>query len=220
MTTELFAKIRDSKKANFVRKEGYIPAIVYGNKVEAISVAVQEPIFRKALKQAGESTLVDLKIEDSAPVKVLIHAIQYHPTKQMIRHVDFYQVNMKEKVKTEIELDFQGVSPAVSDLGGTLVKNMDSLEIECLPGDLVASLSVDLSRLITFEDAIMVKDIILPKGLELLTDPDLTVALVEQPRSEAEIAALTEAVIDEKTAIENIEAIGEKDEEESVDAEA
>ena len=193
-----------------LRKGGKIPAVVYGNKVEPMSVAVDAIPFQKTLRKAGESTLVDLSIDKKEPVKVLIHDIQYHPVRGDVVHIDFYQVNMKEKITTHIALEFIGEAPAVEQLSGTLVKNMDELEVECLPGDLVHAIEVDISVLNTFDDAILVKDIALPKGLEGQDDPEATVVFVEAPRSEAELEADLAAPVSEQEAIAQIASVEEK----------
>lgn len=197
-----------------LRKSGKIPAVIYGNKVEPTSASVDAISFQKTLRKAGESTLVDLSIDEKEPVKVLIHDIQYHPVRGDVVHIDFYQVNMKEKITTHIALEFIGESPAVEQLSGTLVKNMDELEVECLPGDLVHSIEVDISALKTFDDAILVKDIVLPKGLEGQDDPEATIAFVEAPRSEAELEADLAVPVSEQEAISQIESAQERPAEE------
>ena len=212
MEVQTLKGVDRAKDENLVvlRKGGDIPAVVYGNKIEPTHVAVNAIAFQKTLRQAGESTLVDLSIGDKDPVKVLIHDVQYHPVRDDVVHIDFYQVNMKEKITTHIPLEFIGESPAVEQLSGTLVKNMDELEVECLPGDLVHAIDVDISVLKTFDDVIHVKDIVLPQGLEVQNDMDATIVFVEEPRSEAELEAELAAPVSEQEAIAHIEGAEEK----------
>ncbi|PJE58421.1 MAG: 50S ribosomal protein L25, partial [Candidatus Portnoybacteria bacterium CG10_big_fil_rev_8_21_14_0_10_36_7] len=124
MSTELKAKNRDlNSKLNALRRDGFVPAILYGHDVKNAPLSVSAKEFEEVLKQAGESTLVDLTIEDKKPVKILIHDVTRDPVSSDPIHIDFYQVNMKEKIKTQIALVFVGESLAVKEMGGVLVKN-------------------------------------------------------------------------------------------------
>lgn len=118
---------------------------------------------------------------------------------------------MDEKIKTEIPLEFIGVSDAVETLDGSFVTNRDSIEIECLPTDLVSEVTIDLSVLKTFEDQVTVKDLKLPSTIEVLTDLEEVICFVEEPRSEEELAELeeTSAAEQEAEAIEQMTAEGE-----------
>lgn len=166
--------------------EDLVPAVLYGRNVANINLKINRVELDKMVKEAGESNLISLTYGDSAPVKVLIKEIQRHSVNGRLQHVDFFQVNMAEKITTEIPLEFVGESKAVRELSGLLVRNIDALEVECLPNDLVSHIEVDISVLATFDDEIRVSDIKLAKGLELLTDAESIVALVMPPRTEAE----------------------------------
>lgn len=166
--------------------EDLVPAVLYGRNVANINLKINRVELDKIVKEAGESNLISLTYGDSAPVKVLIKEIQRHSVNGRLQHVDFFQVNMAEKITTEIPLEFVGESKAVRELSGLLVRNIDALEVECLPNDLVSHIEVDISVLATFDDEIRVSDIKLSKGLELLTDAESIVALVMPPRTEAE----------------------------------
>jgi large subunit ribosomal protein L25 len=123
---------------------------------------------------------------------------------------------MDEKIKTEIPLEFVGESEAVEQLDGSLVTNRDNVEVECLPADLVSEIQVNISELKTFEDSISVKDLAIPQGIEVLTDSEEVIAVVEPPRSEEELAELEEsAAEEEKEAIEQMGAEAEGEEAES-----
>ncbi len=165
----------------------YIPAVLYGNKVENVNLYVKKADFDKIWEKAGESNLIDLKFNESES-KILIKDVQYHPIKYIPIHVDFYQVNMKEKIITEIPLDFIGESKAVKQEGGLLMKYTDAVEVKCLPGDLVDHINVDISKLESFDDAIHMKDLKLPESMELLRDLEEIVVNVIPPKSEDEIA--------------------------------
>lgn len=162
-----------------------IPAVIYGKGIETRSLKLKRGDFEKVFRTAGESNLIELDFGQGA-VKVLVKDIQRDVLKNFVTHVDFYQVNMSEKIKTEIPLHFIGEAKAIKELGGTLIKDMDSIEVECLPGDLVDHIDVDISVLNTFEDAIRQNDLTLPKGLVLVSDTNEMIAAVREPKLEAE----------------------------------
>ncbi len=166
----------------------YVPGVLYGKKIENINLKVKKNEFEKAWEEAGESNLIDLKINDSESVKVIIKDVQYEPVKYIPIHVDFYQVNMKEKITTEIPLEFVGEAKAVKELGGLLMKYTDVVEVKCLPGDLLDHIDVDISSLNGFEDSIHMKDLKLPESMELLRDPEEIVVNVIAPKTDDQIA--------------------------------
>lgn len=186
MSINLKAEKRDNQQKldpNF-----YISGVLYGKKVENINLKVKKNEFEKAWEEAGESNLIDLKIDNAENLKVIIKDVQYEPVKHIPIHVDFYQVNMKEKITTEIPLEFIGQSKAVKELGGLLMKYTDVVEVKCLPGDLLDHIDVDISLLNTFEDSIHMKDLKLPESMELLRDPDEIVVNVIAPKTDDQIA--------------------------------
>jgi len=204
---QLAAKTRGSEKTKAVRAENKIPAIIYGNDFKNLSIAVDGLVFKKLFADAGESSLIDLKIDEQPAVKVLVHDHQINPVDGSIIHIDFYKVNMKEKIKTAIPIKEFGDSPAILDLEGTLVTNRDEVEVECLPADLIPEIEVDLSVLKTFDDVIKVSDLKVPAGIEILDDPEEVVFLVQQPRSDEELAELEEKPEED---VESVEVEGEK----------
>ena len=142
-------------------------------------------VLEKVYSEGGESSLINLQVEGEKEVReVLIKDMVFDPVIDRAYHVDFYQIKRGEKLDIEPTIEFIGISPAVKALGGILVKNMDSVEIRCLPRDMVSVIKVDLAQLETFEDKILVKDLPLPEGVELLTDPQESVAMVQEPAEE------------------------------------
>lgn len=203
-TIQLHAQVRTAVGRNAnqaLRKRSRIPAVLYGRGIPSVSLELEAIPFKKVYDQAGESSLIDVMIDGKA-VKAIIHDIQRDPMGTDIHHVDFYQVNMQEKIKAEVELVFDGVPPAVKELGGILVKNTTHLEIECLPGDLVHHLTIDLSSLKTFDDQIRVSDLVPPHGVHILNNPEDAIALIEAPRSEEELAELNKAVVEDVSTVE------------------
>ena len=178
---------------------------MYGHGTTTVTLSISEIPFQKIWNAAGESTLIDLRVDTDQPVKAIIQDVQCEPASGKILHVDFHQVNMKEKVEVDVAITFGGESPAVKELGGTLVKDHDTITVECLPQDLVKEIPVSLSVLKTFDEVLRARDLVLPKGLTLLSNPDDIVARVEAPRTEAELAELDQAVEEDVTKVEKVE---------------
>lgn len=201
-------RIIKGKQVKTLRNQGFVPAVVYGNKLDNIDITISKIELKKALAEAGYSTLIDLKIDDDKSIKVIASEPQFDPRSDEFIHVDFYKVKMDEKIKTEIPLEFIGESEAIKSLEGSLVQNKDSVEVECLPGDLVGEIQVDISVLKTFDDSIHVSDIKVPQGIEILDEAEEMIASVEPPRSEEELAELEtpSAAEEEKEAIEKMGA--------------
>lgn len=190
-TISLKATIRKEvgKKADKLRKENLIPAVMYGNKIAAENITVNYNDFKKVYDKAGESALIELEVEGKK-LNVLIHDTQLAPMSGKISHIDFFQVNMKEEVETEIPLEFVGEAPAVKALGGVLIKNMDEISVKCLPADLPEKYVIDISTLATFDDVISVKDLKVSDKIEILLDGETVIALVAAPRTEESLSEL------------------------------
>ena len=204
------------KAAKRLRKQGLIPAVLYGHGVEAKNVSVEYTPFIKVYRQAGESSLVDLSIPGSEPVKALIADIAIDPMTDKLIHVDFRQVLMTEKLKAKIPVVFIGESRAVKELGGILVKSLAEIEVECLPQYLVHEIKVDLTPLKEFGDTIRVESISAPEGMVFLEKKAEVIATVTPPRSEEELKALEEKVEEKVETVEVVKVKKEKEEEEAV----
>ena len=205
----IVAEKRDilGKKVQNLRKQGFLPAVVYGKGGPSESIAVKEIDFLKLWRSAGESTVVELKLPESTK-NVLIQSVATDPLKDKPTHVDFYVVDMSKKIHVDVVLEFIGESEAVRS-GGVLVKALHSLKVEALPKDLPHSISVDLTLLKNVSDSILVKDIKISPEVKLLDNLEETVVLIEAPRTEEENQA-TEA-----PSLESIEVVGKKAKEES-----
>lgn len=195
-------------KTRALRRAGVIPAVLYGKGIASQNIAVNARDFERAYKQAGESTLVDLKVGDAASVKALIQDVAKHHLTLKPIHADFYQVSMTEKLTASVPLKFTGEAPAIKELGGMLVKNLQEIKVECLPRDLAHEIEVNISCLKTFSDVITVGNITLPSGMRALNKPDDVVALAQAPRQEEEAVAV--ASVDEKSKIEGIKVVAEE----------
>lgn len=190
---ELTAKIREKtgKKAKALRRQGIVPAVLYGKGKESACLEIGHREFRRALREAGESTVVKLKIVDEngkEKIKnVLIYSVEKDPLTDRFAHVDFYEVRMDEKRTASIPLVFVGEAPATKQ-GGTLVKNKQEIEVKALPKDLPRQIEIDISSLKTLEDRILVSSIKPIEGVEILTPKEEIIALVAPPRKEEEVA--------------------------------
>ena len=200
---ELRAELRTSlgRQAKIARRAGFLPAVVYGEGVPSRAIAVSQKEFEKIYQTAGESTLVHLDVAGS-PHTVLIHDIARDPVSGQTLHADFYAVRMDKLLRASIPLEFVGESPAVKNEGGVLVKVVHELEVEALPQDLPRTLNINIHRLEKLNDRILVKDIMPPAGVRILESLDEVIAIVEAPRSEEELASLTEKPVVEAVVVE------------------
>ncbi len=204
----LEAKLRNVKaSADSVRKAGEIPAVFYGKKEASTAISLILKEFLKVWKEAGESTVVTLKTPEG-PKDTLIHDVAVDPVTGTPIHADFYVFEAGHKVEIDIPLEFVGISPAVKDMGGNLVKVLYEIKVSAMPKDLPHAIEVEISALANFGDQILAKDLKLPKGVELNLNPEEVVATVSAPREEKEEES---APIDLSTI--EVEEKGKKEEE-------
>lgn len=181
------------RKVKSLRSGGQIPATVYGHNVKSVSISVPTEAFTSVFHAAGETGLVELSIDgDTRPV--LIHTVQKHPVKRNILHVEFYQVDLKQKVKTNVPIELTGEAPAATTKTGVLLNLVDEIEVEALPTDLPEKIVVDVSALAEVGQEIKVQDISVAPGIVILTDPAQGIVRVAPLVSkEAEAAVAEEA---------------------------
>jgi large subunit ribosomal protein L25 len=194
---ELAAGKRSSRgrAAKGLRGKGLVPAVIYGRGVRSEPLEVESKLLERVYAKAGGNKIVSLKVGDGRARNVLIYDVQRGPVKGELRHADFYVVRMDELLKAEVPLVFTGESTAVYQDEGTLLKNLEAVEVECLPADLPESIEVDISGLTDFEKSITLEDLNLPAGVKLVEENLATlVARVEPPRTDAELAELEEQV--------------------------
>ena len=213
---ELKVKTRSvlGKKVKSLRKQGILPGVFYGSKTKPIVIQMDHSEFKKVFEEAGESTIIKLKLEDpknkekEITKNVLVHGIERNPVTDKLIHVDFYVVRMDKLITAEIPLVFEGESAAVENLDGTMVKNINQIEVEALPADLPREIKIDISSLKTFDDAIHIKDLKVDEKVKVLAGLEDVIIFVTPPRTEEELAALEEKV-EEKT--EEAEKVGEEE---------
>ena len=206
----MISHIREKEKPKQIRKEGFIPAVLYGPKIENKKLKIDQKEFRKVFKEAGESSLVELKIEgEKENFLVLIHDFQRDPISGDFIHIDFYQPDLEKEVEAWVPIVTVGEAPAVKQLGGTLVKNVTEVLVKALPLKLPHEIKVDISSLKTFEDEILTKDLKVEEGVKIMKDPEDVIISVSPPEKvEEELAKLEEEAVEP-------EVIGEKEKEES-----
>ncbi|MGC9066964.1 MAG: 50S ribosomal protein L25 [Minisyncoccia bacterium] len=179
------------KKVKALRKEGLIPAILYGRKTNPFPLSLNLKEFLDVYKSAGETDLINLKIKDGDKEEtktVLIQDISYDFINNDPVHIDFYEVEMDKPVTTYVPIEFIGESLAVKN-GGVLIKSMEELEIEALPKDLPHRIQIDISPLDEFDKTLYVKDLKLPPGVKVLVKENTPVVTVTNPITEEELEA-------------------------------
>ncbi|HDQ16856.1 MAG TPA: 50S ribosomal protein L25 [Candidatus Vogelbacteria bacterium] len=182
----LEAQKRDifGKRLKNKRKEGLMPVIVYGpreKKTGHFFVNLRD--FEKIWKQAGESTIITLKTAEGNK-EVLCYDIAHHPITGQALHADFYAVEKGKKVEVAVPLVFEGSSPAIKELGGTLVKVLHEINISALPKDLPHEIKVNIGSLVKLDSQITIADLNLPNGVEVLDEGAEVVAMISAEREE------------------------------------
>ncbi len=190
------AKPRETigKQVSQLRREGWIPGVIYGRKTPQI-VQMEQKALRRALRTVGTTQLADVNVNGQVKT-VLVREIQQHATRGDLVHVDFMEVDMANTLRSQAELTTVGqAAPEAQGLGvATLM--LREVEIECLPDDLVSEIEVDFGTIQTPDDIIHVKDIVAPKGVTILTDPDQVVARFEYAAEEEQEVSEEEATAD------------------------
>ncbi len=208
----LHAKKRETlgRKVKKLRKEGILPASVYGKKLKSVSVQVLAKDFEQLFTQTGETKIISLKVEGEEKMRpVLATNPQNDPLTDGIVHIDFHQIDLKEKVTVSVPVETEGEAPAVKEKGAVLVVVADEIKVEALPQDLPEKFVVNLSNLQEFNDNILVKDLkVDQEKVKILTEENETVVMVQQPKGEIEAPpeAKVEAVPAEGEAVKAEEA--------------
>lgn len=185
MTITLSVTARDKNvKANKLRANGEIPAVVYSKGEESVSVVLDGTTFEKIKKEAGESTLIELQGLDKK-TEVLIKDIEFDPVKQSIMHVDFLAIEQGKEMTVTVPLHFEGEAPA-EKLNGVVNKVHQEVEVTCQPKDLPGHIEVDLSVLVTLEDKILLKDLKVPTGVVINGEEDESIVVVNEVKEEVE----------------------------------
>ena len=196
------------RKVKTLRKKGILPGVLYGPKTKSLPLEIDLKEFKEIYKEAGESSLISLKMNGKKTL-VLIYEVQRDPLTHEFSHVDFYQASLKDKVEATVPLVFEGIAPAVKELGGTLVKNITEVEVKALPQNLPHEIKVNVNNLKTFEDNILIKDLEVSKEVEILKDSEEIIASAFPPEA---VEEELEKPIEEK--VEEVEKIEKEEKEE------
>ena len=185
------------KRSRRMLREGKLPAIVYGHNTEATPITLDRLEFQKVFVKSGRTHLVDLVLDGGRTEKVLVREIQTHPRQLGPIHVDFYQVNLQEKIEVEVPIHLTGESAAVKRGDADILQPLHSIRVECLPSDIPEAFEVDLTPLEEIEAELRVSEIAVPKGVTVLEDADeLVVKIVHKSelKVEEEIPAVEAGV--------------------------
>jgi large subunit ribosomal protein L25 len=176
------------KQVKSLRREGLVPAIIYGHKIDPILISLDAREASHILPALTSSQLLEVNLEGISH-NVLVREKQRHPVNGHLLHVDFQEISMTERLRTNVQIDYFGDAPAIKNYNGIVVTNLEEVEIEALPANLPERILVDLKVLKGIGDVIRVKDIHLPAEVEVLNDPDEIVAIVTPPAMEEEVVA-------------------------------
>ena len=207
---ELIAKTRtkQGKKLNTLRRAGILPAVMFGKNKPSVLIQLNLKDFQKVFKDSGESSLIDLNIENKKS-KVLVSEVQHHPTKDVAIHVNFHEVDLKEKITAEVPIEIVGEAPAVKNGLGIIITLIDEIEVECLPTNLPKVIEVDVSTLTEVDQGITIGELNYNKEtIKITHNPEdlvLKIAYAAQLETEEEKGPAT---------LEDIEVTGEKPKEE------
>lgn len=218
--TILTAQPREAKgsaAASRLRRTGFFPAVVYGEGRPGLDIQLNEHDFVMMLrKHRSENMIVDLTVAGQPrPVKVMLKAMQHHPVTGRVIHVDFYEISMTRKIEIEVPVKLTGLATGVANEGGILEHVLRTLRVQCLPGDLLEEVDLDVTDL-HIGKTLRVRDVPMDTAkYKVLSDPDQVVAAVAAPRTEEEEKAEAEA--EAAAAAAGPEVLTEKKEEEEAE---
>jgi len=174
------------KKVKELRNDGMVPGVVYGRGFSTMSITLNIRETQKLLSSISSSQLINLAV-DGKKHTTLVRDRQFHPVTGTLLHIDFLEVSMTEKLKTDVRISIQGEAPAAKNMNGILVTGLEAIQVECLPKDLPERVVVDISVLEEIGDGIFVRDIKVPPEVVILSDLDEMVIVVTAPAAEEEI---------------------------------
>jgi large subunit ribosomal protein L25 len=189
-----------------LRRDGVLPAVVYGHGIESTNVSVDAHEFELLRRRTGPNTLIDLAVDGKKAKPVLVHGVQVHPVTRRPLHVDLFQVRMTEEMTVDVPLVAVGTAPAVEVDSGTLLHVTETVKVRALPDHLPQSIEYPIDSLADFDSVIHVRDLAIPADATLLTDGDEIVAKVLPPRVEVEEVPVAVVEAEEAAEGEAVEA--------------
>jgi large subunit ribosomal protein L25 len=184
------------KKVGTLRREAKLPGVIYGHKFETVAITMDHKEATKVLNKATSSSVININLEGK-DVAVLIREKQKNYLKNIFTHVDFQAVSLTEKIRAAVNVELAGISPAVKDFSGIVVEGLTSIEVEALPNDLPERFIIDIATLTQIGNQILVKDVVVSQGVEILTPADEVVVLIAAPAIEE-----TEGIAGEEAGLE------------------
>ena len=202
------------KKVKALRREGKLPAVIYGHGIDPISIALDVRDGSRTLAKASSSTLVTIEL-DGKQYPTLVREKQLDFIRNSIIHVDFLAVSMTEKITATVGVTIEGESPAVKEFGAILVTGLTDIEVECLADDLPESFTVDVSALTEISSGIYVKDVATLENVEILSDLEEMIVIATAPAVEEEEEEVEEELLEGEEELGEPEVIerGKKEEE-------
>jgi large subunit ribosomal protein L25 len=197
-----------------IRTAAGVPGVVYGQQAEAQAIALNRKALGLALHKAGGG-VIEMELAGQPTLHVLVREVQRHPTKHNILHIDFLAVSMTEKVKVNVSVVHEGQAPVMANPDIVLVRGLDNVEVECLPGDIPEHLVADLSTLVTVDDEVLVKELKVPAGVKVLTEGDRVLFAVTLSRA----GAVEEAAEAEAPSPDEVEVVAKRKPKEEVEPE-
>ena len=198
------------KKVSVLRRQGLVPVHVYGVKIEPVSLQVEDQTLIRLLAQVGTNIPVSVEYDGGSKENIcFVREVQRHPVTEAIIHVDFLRVDVSQKTTAEVPIILEGAPPGVTQMGGVLLQNLQSLLVEALPMEMPSAFHVDITILEDFEKTIVVGDVAAPGGVTILSDLGEMIARVTPPR--IEVVEVAEVVEEEAAEDEEGEGEGEED---------
>ncbi len=185
------------KKVRFLRRQGITPVHLFGHGIESQALQCDTARLQQVLAEAGKTKLINFKIDGEKKARsVIVREVEIELPRRGLVHVDFYQVRKAEEMKVEVPVVLVGEAPALKVRENTLLQELDTLSVECLPANIPASVELDISSLTESEQVLRVKDIELEKGVTVLNDPEVVVAKISALRVEEVVEEVVEEAVE------------------------
>lgn len=173
------------RKVKMLRKQGIIPANIFGKNISSESIQLSQKEFQKVFNQAGETGLINLSVDGREAKPVLVSMVQVHPVTDQPLHIDFHQVDLKVKVSATVPIHIIGESPAVKELGAVMLQAISEVSVEALPTDIPNHFDVDVSTLTTIGSQVTIADLKIDASkVTIDISPDEPVVLIQEAKAE------------------------------------
>lgn len=199
------------KQVRQLRRAGQLPGVIYGHNVEPVAISLDSHDATVSLSKLSSSTLITIEVEGKE-YPTLVREKQRDYIRNVLTHVDFLAVSLKEKLRAEVTIEFVGISPAVKDLNAILVNGLTTLTVECLPSDLPEKFVVDISNLVVIGNGIHVRDVTAPDNVRIIDDPDEMIVVATAPAKEEVVEVAVVAPVEGEAAEPEVIEKGKKEE--------